>query len=157
MGQGQLDTHSSDMKRLSLVIALLLSGPATAQVTLYNQHPMTWQTPSGCKSLVRFGNGPWTPGACSRVEVSTAELSHNIRFVTEANSVTYITSKEAPAVVHAMGFIGTGETVATPAQGKCTITPERFVSCSALAGDSIAITHVAAFVGSFPELQAILR
>lgn len=142
---------------IALPLSLLLAAPAKAQVTVYNRHPMTWQTPSGCKSLVRFGNGPWTSSACSRVEVSTAEFSHNIRFVTESNSVTYITSKEAPAVVHAMGFIGIEETVTTPAKGKCTITPQRFVSCSALAGDSIAITHVAGFIDSFPELETILR
>jgi len=146
------------MKPVALALALLgLAAPAHAQLTIYHDHPVVWQTPSGCQWSVRFGEQPWTPHACSRVEVSTAASSHNIRFVTETSSVTYVTSKEAPTVVHAMGFIGSGETVLTPAEGRCSINAAGHISCLARAGDSISITHVASFIHPFPELNAILR
>ncbi|MEY3913313.1 MAG: hypothetical protein RL509_1357 [Pseudomonadota bacterium] len=137
--------------------ALAIATPAQAQVTIYNNTPMTWQTPTGCLSSVRFEpETAWTKSACMRVEVSTAGESHNIRFVTENTSITYITSKASPRHVHAVGFIGPGGSMATAANGDCEITSKGFLSCKALVDGVLSTTHVASFVGAFPEASAIL-
>jgi len=146
------------MKRFLLgAVALLgLTAPVQAQVTIYNNHPMTWQTPTGCRAGLRLGEGPWEQGACSRVEVSTAGTTHNIRFVNQDRYVVYVTSIDNPNHVHAMAFTDEDGTNMLPVSGTCTITKERFVSCAATDGH-LRITHVASFVQSFPEAEAILR
>jgi hypothetical protein len=148
------------MKKLlaTAFAALAIATPAQAQVSIYNDHPMTWQTPTGCQSGVRFlPEKTWANGACMRVEVSTAGESHNIHFVTENTRTVYITSLANPTHVHAVAFVGDDGSVAVPARGECVITPKGFVSCAAVANGSIGVTHVASFVSTFPELSAILR
>ena len=146
------------MKRFFLGAAALLglAAPVQAQVTIYNRHPMTWQTPTGCRAGLRLGEKPWEHGACSRVEVSTAGTTHNIRFANQDRYVTYVTSINDPRHVHAMGFSDEDGTSMLPVSGTCTITKERFVSCAATDGH-LRITHVAGFVQGFPEAEAILR
>ena len=146
------------MKRFLLgAIALLgLTAPVQAQVTIYNNHPMTWQTPTGCNTRFRLGEGSLERGACSRVEVSTASTTHNIRFANQDRFVIYVTSIDSPKHVHAMGFSDEDGTNMLPVSGTCTITKERFVSCAATDGH-LRITHVAGFVQGFPEAEAILR
>lgn len=141
---------------LALAGSLLLAGPAAAQVTIYNNHPMTWQTPTGCLSSAKVGNDPWAKGACSRIEVSTAGTTHNIRFVNQGAAVVYVTSIANPTHVHAIAFVDESETNTFAVNGTCKITPQRFVSCAATGG-GLSITNVASFVNGFPEAEAFLR
>ena len=147
---------------LATAAALLAATPlaAQAQVTITNNVPMTWQTPSGCLVSYKFASDSrWNKGVCNQVTVSTYDGSNNIRFSLNEASITYITSTANPNVVYAVGFKGPDGTAVVDAKGTCQITKDKVYSCLAITQpEAMKVTNVATFLdNSFPELQRILR